>query len=100
MNKIDIYDLFKLYDYGVQVSPAICNSYAQSEPKIMKHVEVLTRKLSSIEQASQTYYTGHQYYDRVLYEPSEIQAKDFKNAPSTSKSKISRSVHKNVIKVK
>lgn len=30
MNKIDIYDFFKLYDYGVQVSPPLTHMAVQS----------------------------------------------------------------------
>lgn len=54
MNKVDIYDFFKLYDVGVQASAEKTSNYSQVEPKVFKNVEVMTRKLKTIEHSCQT----------------------------------------------
>ena len=54
MKKVDIYDFFKLYDFGVQVSAEKTSNYSQVEPTVYKNVEVMTRKFKTIEHSCQT----------------------------------------------
>lgn len=54
MNKVDIYDFFKLYDIGVQVSAETTNDYTQVDPKVYKNAEIMTRKINIIEHSCQT----------------------------------------------
>ena len=48
MKKVDIYDFFKLYDYGVQVSAEMKNDYTQSEVKVYRGAEVMTNGTNTI----------------------------------------------------
>lgn len=54
MNKVNIYDFFKLYDVAVQVSPQIANNFAQCDKKVYKNADVMTRNISSMEHGCQT----------------------------------------------
>jgi hypothetical protein len=54
MKKVDIYDFFKLYDYGVQVSAEMKNDYTQSEVKVYRGAEVMTNGTNTIEHGCQT----------------------------------------------
>jgi hypothetical protein len=48
MNKVDIFDFFKLYDIGVQVSAEMTNDSTQVDHKIYKNAEIMTRKINNI----------------------------------------------------
>lgn len=54
MKKVDIYDFFKLFDVGVQATPAISSSAAQCDHKVYRHVEIMTKNISTIEHGCQT----------------------------------------------
>ena len=54
MKRVDIYDFFKLYDVGVQATPSISSSSAQCDQKVYRHVEIMTKNISTIEHGCQT----------------------------------------------
>lgn len=54
MQKVDIYDFFKLYDVGVQATVEIRHGFTQCEVKSFKSAEVMTKNINTVENGCQT----------------------------------------------
>lgn len=54
MNKVDIYDFFKLYDIGVQATVSVTTNSCQSQIKTFKNMEVMVRGPNLKENGCQT----------------------------------------------
>ena len=54
IKNVNIYDYFKLYDYGVQFSPQTQNLACQSEELVQKDVEVMAMTVKKVDNYCQT----------------------------------------------
>jgi len=49
MNKVNIYDYFKLFDVAVQATVNINSTFAQCDHKVYQNAEVMTKNTSTQE---------------------------------------------------
>lgn len=54
MQKVNIYDFFKLYDVGVQATVDIRHDFTQCEVKSFRSAEVMTKNINTVDNGCQT----------------------------------------------